>query len=142
MLNCRGQIRILEAFLATAIIFVAMLPSMTAPSPPDLEKQSFLMDVGMQVLTKLDTEGILGQLIKEEDWSKLEETLDILLPKGVLFNLTVYDENMVQINAEPVRNSGSLGVNVVSVQYVLVCHTVNIQFCNVRLLLAWIGGGD
>ncbi len=133
----KGQIRIIESFLAIAVIFSAVLVSVTFPSSPDFSKQKTLASLGAQALIKLDTDGTLGNLIFQDDWTSLKTALDIHLPVGVLYNLTVFDEAGNAVNLEVVQNSNLLGQEVVSVNYVCATRSQAVEFFAIRLLLAW-----
>jgi len=137
MFDQKGQIRIFEAFLAVAVIFGALLISATFPSQPDLSKQKSLASLGTQALMKFGINGTLGNLILQENWTVIKTSLDILLPIGVSFNLTVYDENLQAINNQAIQNTNLLGRETVSVQYVCATQNSNVQFFIIRLQLAW-----
>jgi len=137
MFDQKGQTRIIEAFLAIAVIFSVLLISVTFPSSPNLDRQKFLANSGTQVLIKLDANGTLGNLIMQENWTAIKRSLDILLPIGVSFNLTVYDENLRPINSQAVQNSNLLSREAVSVQYICAAQNLNVQFFVLRLQLAW-----
>jgi competence protein ComGC len=138
MFNKKGQIRIIEAFLAIAVIFSTLIIStLTFPSSPNLTKQRSLANLGMQALIKLDANGTLGKLIIQENWTAIKQSLDALLPTGVSFNLTIYDENSNQINSQVIQNTNLLGRETVSVQYICASRSQNIQFFILRLQLAW-----
>jgi hypothetical protein len=138
MFNKKGQIRIIEAFLAIAVIFSALIfTNVTFPSSPNLTKQKSLASLGMQALIKLDVNGTLGKLIAQENWTVIKQSLDITLPIGVSFNLTIYDENLSQINSQVIQNINLLGRETVSVQYICAAQSQNIQFFILRLQLAW-----
>jgi len=138
MLNNKGQIRIIEAFLAIAVVFSALIVGgVTFPSSPDLSKQKSLASLGKQALIELDVNGTLGKLIAQENWTNIKQSLDILLPTGISFNLTIYDENSNQINSQVIQNTNLLGRETVSVQYVCVSQSQNVQFYILHLQLAW-----
>lgn len=137
MFDQKGQIRIIEAFLSIAVIFSVLLISATFPSSPNLEKQKYLADLGTQSLMKLDTNGTLGSLIAQKSWTTIKSSLDVLLPVGVYFNLTVFDENLQPMNSQAIQNSNLFGREAVSVQYVCATQTMNAQFFVLRLQLAW-----
>ena len=139
MFDQKGQIRIIESFLAIAVVFSAVLVSFTFPSSPDFSKQKNLASLGMQALTALDTNGILGDLILQRDWTSLKTALDIHLPVGISYNLTVLDEAGNTVNSEAVQNSNLLGQEVVSVNYVCATKSQAVEFYAIRLLLAWTG---
>jgi len=137
MFDQKGQIRVIEAFLAVAVMFSAVLISVTFPPSPNFAKQKSLASLGTQALIKLDTNGTLGNLIMQQNWTTIKECLDILLPLGVSFNLTVYDENMHPMNCEAIQNSNLLGRETVSVQYVCAAKNGNVLFFVLFLQLTW-----
>ncbi|MFQ6073871.1 MAG: hypothetical protein ACE5KC_01500 [Candidatus Bathyarchaeia archaeon] len=138
MFNGKGQIRIIEAFLAITVIFSALvIGTLTFPSAQDLSKQRSLASLGMRALIKLDANGTLGRLIEQENWTAIKRSLDTLLPMGVSFNLTIYDGNSNQINSEVIQNTNLLGRETVSVQYVCASQSRNVRFFTVRMQLAW-----
>ncbi len=139
MFDQKGQIRIIEAFFSIAVIFSVLLISVTFPTYPKLDRQRSLVNLGTQALVQLDTNGTLGNLIIQENWTAIKSSLDILLPIGVSFNLTVYDENLRPINSQAIQNSNLLGREAVSVQYVCATQTTNVQFFVLSLQLAWTG---
>jgi len=134
----RGQIRVLEALLATAVVFGALL--LTGPVYVALEKRGdaeVLYSVGLNVLVELDKDGELGELIAQGNWTELSNRLSTLLPVGVSYNLTVYNEALELVNDSPVSSGSTDGKNVVCVQYILAERT-DLNFYVVRLLLAWM----
>jgi len=134
----RGQTRIIEAFLAIAVVFSALIISaVTFPSSPTLTKQKSLASLGMQALIELDVNGTLGKLVAQENWIAIKQSLDVVLPIGVSFNLTVYDENLIQLNSQVIQNTNLLGRETVSVQYFCASQSQNIQFFTLRMQLAW-----
>jgi len=135
----RGQIRIIESFLAIAVVFSAVLVSVTFPSAPDLSKQKSLASIATQALIKLDTNGTLGSLILKQLWTDIKTALEVLLPVGVSFNLTIYDGTGHVVNSEVIQNSNLLGQEAVSVQYVCSTRSQTIHFFVVRLQMAWMG---
>jgi hypothetical protein len=135
----KGQIRIIESFLAIAVMFSAVLVSVTFPSSPDFSRQKTLASLGTQTLIKLDTDGTLGDLILQRDWANLKNALDVHLPVGVSYNLTVFDEAGNSVNTEVVQNSNLQGQEVVSVNYVCATRSQAVEFFTIRLLLAWTG---
>ncbi len=139
VLDQKGQIRIIESFLAIAVIFSAVLVSVTFPSSPDFSKQKALNSLGTQALIKLDTDGTLGNLILQRDWTGLKTALDVHLSVGVSFNLTVFDEAGNAVNTEVVQNSNLLGQEVIAVTYVCATRSQTVEFFAIRLLLAWTG---
>jgi hypothetical protein len=138
MFDNKGQINIIEAFLAITIIFSALaISSVTFPSSPDLMKAKSLADFGEEALIKLDLDGELGKLIANGNWTVIKQSLDILLPIGVSFNLTVYDEDLNEINSQVMQNANLLGHEAVLVQYACASQSTNVQFFILRLQLGW-----
>jgi hypothetical protein len=135
--NRKGQIRIIEAFFSIAVVFSVLLISVTFPSQPDLTGQTQLANLGMQALMQLDGNGTLGNLILQENWTAIKTCLDVLLPLGVSYNLTVYDESMLQINSQAIQNSNLQGHEAVSVEHVCATQSTNTEFFILRLQLAW-----
>ena len=138
MLNKKGQMRILEAFLSIAVVFSAVMISRTFQSTPDLTNLRSLEDAGSQVLIQLDSDGMLGNLIVQRNWTSIRQSLELLLPMGVLFNLTVFDENSTQVNTETIQNSDILGYDTVALEYLCATETTNVEFFILRLQLAWV----
>jgi len=137
--NQKGQIRIIEAFLSVAVIFSVVLVSVTFPFSPNLARQRSLTVIGTQALMELDNNGTLGSLIAQENWTLIKESLGILLPVGVAFNLTVYDESELPVNSVIIQNSDLLGGGSVSVRYVCATQSQVVRFFVLRLQLAWAG---
>jgi len=138
VLDNRGQTRIIEAFLAIAVVFSALIISaVTFPSSPTLTKQKSLASLGIQALIELDINGTLGKLVAQENWTAIKQSLDVVLPIGVSFNLTIYDENLIQLNSQVIQNTNLLGRETVSVQYFCATQSQNIQFFTLRMQLAW-----
>ena len=139
MFDQKGQIRILEAFLAIAVMFTVLLIPITWPSSPDLKQSKDLASIGTQALITLDGNGTLGELITQQNWTSIKQSLDILLPRGVSFNLTVYDENLYPVNDQTIQNANLLGDEVVSVQYVCVSQNLDVKFYILRMQMEKIG---
>jgi len=134
----RGQIRVLEAFLATAVVFSALL--LTRPiyvAFDNQDDQDALYALGLNVLVQLDREGELGRLINQRNWTEISSRLSIMLPMGVSYNFTVYDEELEILNNSSISSGDLNGRNVVSIQYLIVERT-DFNFYVVRLQLAWM----
>lgn len=130
--NNKGQIRVAEAFLSAVIIFSALAICSVLSPPSNGDNQKSLATQGMQTLIQLDSDGTLGKMIDQSNWTVLSDALQILLPLGVSYNLTVYYENMQQINSVPLSNGNLVG-DVVSVEY--LCASQSPQFHSYRLRL-------
>jgi len=134
----RGQIRVLEVFFAVLVVFSALL--LTRPiyvAFDDYGDRDALYSIGLNVLVQLDQEGELGQLINQRNWTEISSKLSILLPLGVSYNFTVYDEESRIINSSPVSSGNLNGKSVVSIQYLIVDRR-DFSFYTVRLQLAWM----
>jgi len=137
-MNKRGQIRVLEAFLATAVIFGALL--LSRPIYVSFDSRAdhdVLHSIGLNVLIQLDREGDLGQLITQRNWTEISSRLSTLLPLGVSYNFSVYNENLEILNNSSISSGNLNGRNVVSIQYLLVDRN-SFNFYVVRLQLAWM----
>ena len=139
MHRCRqGQIRVLEAFLAVIVVFSALLLSKPIyASYDDSADQEILYSIGMNALMHLDQDGDLGRLISQRDWTGISSRLSILLPIGVSYNLTVYDEESNILNDSPILGGDLNAKSVVSIEYIVVDRE-SLSLYTVRLQLAWV----
>jgi len=140
MKNNRGQIRVIEALLSAVIIFSALAICSALPPPSDNGNQMTVAAQGMQALVKLDSDGTLGKMIGQGNWTALSDSLQLLLPIGISYNLTVYDQNMQQISARAINSvpisNGNLVGNVDSVEYLCASQNLQYQYYRLRLQLA------
>lgn len=113
----RGQIRIIEAFLAVLIVFSSLAVSSSLTVTEDAGRRNDLTVVGWQALTKLDSDGSLSRYVENGNWAGLRDAVNLVLPSGVTFNLTVLDNQMNQINAEAVSNGGFGSQDIAFVEY-------------------------
>lgn len=135
--NRKGQIRTLEAFLAVILIFSALTLSIVFSSVRNVNNQEVLANLGLNALIKFDENGNLGNLIDQKNWTAIEQALNILLPLGVSYNLTIYDESMRSINNFTISNGGLGSLKVVSVQYLCASQSLECNCYFLRLQLAW-----
>lgn len=99
----KGQMRVLEAILASFIIIVALSfvnffavnPSSQKYEANELEKSAY------NALHDLDLQGLLARFVYNEEWENLTAALSVVLPSDSYFNLTVKDLNGV-INDIPI----------------------------------------
>lgn len=131
-----GQIRIIEAFLAIFIIFSAIAISSNLTTKSTSPASNSLASIGMQALLQLDTDGGLAAYITAGNWSGLREALNLLLPAGVCFNLTVYDGQMQQVNIEIISNGGFNSQEITLVKYVCTSQSPGFRVYVVYLYLA------
>jgi hypothetical protein len=100
----KGQMRVLEAILASFIIIVALSfvnffavnPSSQKYEANDLEKSAY------NALHDLDLQGLLARFVYDEEWENLTAALSVVLPSDSYFNLTVKDLNDSTINDVPI----------------------------------------
>ena len=131
----KGQIRVAEAFLSAFIIFSALAICSALSPPPNGGNQQTLATQGMRALIQLDKDGALGNIIRQGNWTTLSNALQLLLPLGVSYNLTIYDENMQQINNIPITNGNLVG-NVAAVEYLCASQSLQYHSYTLRLQLA------
>lgn len=139
MLNNKGQMRTVEAFLAILLLFSALAIA-TSVSPADNpDYDNTLESEGIQVLVSINNEGQLGKMIDKRNWTALTDALDTLLPVGISYNLNVYNEDLQKINNVSISNGLIMDQNVVSIQYPCISQTPQANCYLVRLQLAKAG---
>jgi hypothetical protein len=104
--------------------------------PQKGSSRNSLSEVGFQALLKLDSDGRLSKYIVEEDWTGLRDTLNLVLPTGAAFNLTVYNRQMQQINTEIVSNGNIGSQNVAFTEYICASQSLTFQCYIIHLYLA------
>ena len=117
MFDNRGQMRTVEAFLAILLLFSALTVATLVSPTSNANHRNALTTVAMQTLVTVDSDGQLGLLIDDRNWTELAGALATLLPVSVVYNLTVFDENARPINNVPISNGAILDRSVVSIQY-------------------------
>jgi hypothetical protein len=132
----KGQIRIIEAFLAALIIFSAFTVSSNLSVRQNVSKSEDLASIGLQALVKLDSDGSLSKYIDCENWTALRDALNIALPAGVCFNLTVYNDQMHQVNTVLISNGGFNSQQITFVQYVCASQSIVFQCYIIYLHMA------
>lgn len=132
----RGQIRILEAFLAVLLVSSALLLSSGFSQPETVEKDTQLESIGMQLLMQLDENSRLWELIDERNWTKTDATLREVMPFGIVFNFTIYDESGNTVNDVTVSNGVLAAERTVAVEYLCASRDLECQFYIVRLQLS------
>lgn len=85
---------------------------------------------------KLDEDGSLGGYIINQDFTALRESLGLVLPAGVCFNLTVYDEQMQQVNTDVITNGGFSSQDVAFAEYVCASQNATFHCYVIHLFLA------
>ncbi len=136
MLNKKGQMRTIEAFLSILLLFSALVLATLISPAANLDNDNTLATIGMQALVSMDAGGRLGRLIDEENWTIVTSALDTLLPVGVSYNVSVYDEELQPVNGVSISNGIIPNRNVVSVQYPCVSPSPQGSCYLIRLQLA------
>jgi hypothetical protein len=139
MLNNKGQMRTIEAFLSILLLFSTLALATLISPATNMNNDNALATIGMQALVSMDIDGRLGRLIDEGNWTTMASALDTLLPIGISYNLSVYDEEMQPINNVSISNGVIPDRNVVSVQYPCVspssqgnCYLLRLQLATAR----------
>ncbi len=132
----KGQIRIIEAFLAVLIIFSSFAVSANLTVSRNVTKSDDLASVGLQALLNLDLDGSLGKYIDDGDWSSLRDALNLALPAGISFNLTVYDTQMQQVNNAAISNGAFSSQEIAFVEYVCASRGLVFRCYKLHLYLA------
>jgi len=122
----KGQIRIVEAFLAVLIVFSSFTLSANLTVSQNKPQREDLAIDGLNTLTKLDADGSLSNYITNRNWTSLQEAVNLALPTGASFNLTVFDEEMRQVNTAVISNGGFSNQRIYSVEY--VCASRDMMF--------------
>jgi hypothetical protein len=131
-----GQIRIIEAFLAVLIVFSSFAVTANVTVTQNTARRVDLASVGLLALVKLDSDGSLGKYIDDEKWTGLRDALDLVLPVSVAFNLTVYDEQMQQINTVVISNGAFGSQDIAFVEYVCASRGLAFRCYTIHLNLA------
>lgn len=129
--NKRGQMRVVEAVLASFVILsaVAFVNIFAAtPASPTYETGE-LEKVGYNVLHDLDEQDLLTRFVYNQEWANLTAALMVSLPTDVYHNLTVYDLDGNSINPVPIKYGSSYAfsesAHVASVSYILPGYQAN-----------------
>jgi len=131
-----GQIRIIEAVFAVFVIFSAFAVTANLPATQNTSRSGDLSSVGLQVLMKLDSDGSLGRNLDQGNWTVLRECLNLALPAGISFNMTVYDEQMHEVNTAVISNGGFGSQEVSFTEYVCASRSLTLNCYVIQLYLA------
>jgi hypothetical protein len=135
--NQKGVVRVIEAFLAS-ILLVSCLA--VIPTQPTFQNSTEnLVSTAQNVLQSLDSNGHLGTLIDNRDWTALENSIGSTLPLTTWFNLTVFDENMKALNSFPISNGGNVNNKIVSIDYVCASENSTYSIYILQLQLSTVG---
>jgi len=100
----RGQVRVIEAIMASLIIvFAIAFINLFAVTPVSLKYESSELEkIGYNVLHDLDEERLLARFVSKAEWENLTAALAASLPTDVYFNLTVYDVSGKVVNTQSI----------------------------------------
>ena len=131
----RGQIRIIEAFFASALLLsaLAMIPS---ESQVGSSNDEILHSVAQRTLITLDSDGSLSALIENGSWNTLRQCVQSLLSPAMWFNLTIFNENMNLINPVQISNGSPINNDIVAADYVCASSSSNYGIYVVRIQLS------
>ncbi len=129
----RGVIHTIDALLAAAILTTALLYASQIPGDRDYTHDEALSVLGMQTLVKMDGNGTLGRLVNTRSWDDLENVMRVMLPTGVSFNVTIFDDQGNLVNDKVISNGGLRGRTVESVEYGLVVEESSCPMYRIRL---------
>lgn len=132
----RGQIRIIEAFLAVLIIFSSFAISANLTVTQNTPNHDDLPSIGLQALVTLDSDGSLSKYIEDGDWVALRDGLNLVLPTGIAFNLTVYNGQMQRVNTDVISNGGFSSQDITFVEYVCASQGSNFHCYIIHLYMA------
>ena len=133
----KGVVRVIEAFLASVLLIscLAMIPG----QPSFQNSTGNLISTGQNVLLSLDSNGHLGTLIDNRDWTNLTTSMESVLPLTTWFNLTVFDGNMNVLNSFPISNGGDVNNKIVSIDYICASQSSTYSIYILQLQLSKVG---
>jgi len=107
----RGQVRVIEAIMASLIIvFAIAFINLFAVTPVSLKYESSELEkIGYNVLHDLDEERLLARFVSKAEWANLTAALAASLPTDVYFNLTVYDVSGKVVNLDALGKVVNIG---------------------------------
>lgn len=127
----KGQMRVIEAILASFIVIFALAFVNFFNVNPSSERYETteLNKLGYNALHDLDTQGILANYVYNQEWESLRNAISVTLPTDVYFNIRVSFLKQTVINQDPMYYGGPEvfeTANVVSsVTYPLVGYLIN-----------------
>lgn len=102
--SINGQMRIIEAILASFVILLAtsFINVFAATPLSPMYETGESEKVGHNVLHDLDEQRLLARFVYNEEWENLTAALMVTLPPDVYFSLTVYDLDGSVVNNMPI----------------------------------------
>jgi hypothetical protein len=133
--DTKAQIRIIESVFAAVLLLscVAFIPSEVSRENSHVTS---LYTTALHALTILDGDGSLSQIIENRSWVTLRKSVQSLLPSGLWFNLTVFDENMTCLNDVKVSCGGAVGEQTIAAEYICASTSSSYSIYVVRLELS------
>jgi hypothetical protein len=117
MFDNKGQMRTVEVFLSIVLFFSALAVTALVTPGSNLDIDTTLASMGMETLISMDNTGKLGNLLDGKNWSSIADSLKILLPISITYNLTVFDSQMHRVNDVQISNGLVSNQDIVSIQY-------------------------
>jgi hypothetical protein len=74
--------------------------------------------------------------LDQGNWTVLRESLNLALPAGISFNMTVYDEQMLEVNTAVIGNGGFGSQEVSFTEYVCANRGLTLNCYVIHLYLA------
>jgi hypothetical protein len=131
----KGQIRVIEAFFASVLIF-SVLALAPAPRNNTNNANQALTSMGQQTLLTLDSNGYLSKLIDNKDWTTLRDCIQSAFPPTVWYNLTVTDENGNLLNPTPICSGTQVNEQIISLNYICASQNATFSIYLIRLQLS------
>lgn len=132
----KGQIRVIEAFFAAVLLLSSLtLIPMVQKNQSDSVTDG-LSSTALNVLTSLDSDGALANLIYNQNWTDLQSLVQGCLPLTVWFNITVFNSDMIPLNDALICSGGLVSDKVQSADYVCTSTNTTYAVYIIRLQLA------
>lgn len=135
--NNTGQTRIIEAVFA-AVLLLSSLSLIQVTGNNMEDSTSELTVTAYNLLISLDSDGYLVAAVENHNWEGLKSAVQSLLVPTIWFNLTVFDENMTQLNDVPICSGSAVANNIEAVNYVCAAATRNYAVYIIKLQLAMV----
>ena len=137
-LNNKGQMKTVEAFLSVLLLFSTFTITTQILPPSDESKHNSLETLGLQTLLTVDNDGQLSKLIDERNWTTIAHILNIALPIGISYNLTIYNNTHHSINDVLISNGFILDGNIASIRYPCVSPNSQPNYYIIRFQIALV----
>jgi len=135
--NKKGQVRVIEAFLAS-LLLLSCLALIPAPSSVK-DSAGNLLSTAQNALVSLDNNGHLANLVDHRNWVALRQSIESAFPLTTWFNLTVFDTEMNIVNPFPINNAGATSDKIVSLDYICSSQNSTFTIYVLRLQISMVG---